>query len=103
MSDRDDAHDDDDDEQLDPELAEQFEAWFTKRTADEQRKRDRAKPPKDFADALDRIADAVADKLEDRAAERRRARDDADQEPTRTKRGGGDGFLGLLGGKSQAS
>lgn len=70
---------------LDPEDEARFEAWFTKRQEEEERKKNRSKTPKDFAEFMDRLADRVWERGEERAAERRKAEEDADQEPTRGK------------------
>lgn len=78
------------DEIVERKLAERLEA--------EEKKRNRNKPPKDFGDAVDRIADAVLDRLDLRVAERRQAAEDADQEPDRTNGEGKSGFAKLWGG-----
>lgn len=78
----------DDNNEPDPEELERFEQWFVQRQEREQAKKDRSKQPKDFGEFLDRVADAVLDRAEARQAERRKAADDAEQEPGR---GGGEG------------
>lgn len=86
---------DDDTEELTDE--ERFEAWYQDRKAKDEKEAARKKPPKDFGDAVDRIADAVLDKLDARAQERAAAREAEDEEPTRGERGTS-GFLKMLGG-----
>ena len=83
---------------LDPDIADQFEKWYADRSAKDEAKRNRSKPPKDFGEALDRIADTVLDKLDERVEQRRRAAEDAEQEPDRGNGGKSPGWLRALGG-----
>lgn len=95
-----------DDNDLDPEVQEQFESWFQKRQEAEEAKRNRNKQPKDFGEFLDRVADAVLDRAEARQAERRKAADDGEQEPGRGGDDGGGFAAGVRrfwGGESAAS
>lgn len=68
------------------DLEEMFEGWFQERMKREDAKRNRNKQPKDFGDFLDRVADAVWERGEERAAARRKEAEDADQEPDRGRR-----------------
>ena len=60
-----------------------LDAKLEERAAAAEAKRNRNKQPKDFGDFLDRVADAVLDRMDERVAERRKAAEDADEEPTR--------------------
>lgn len=73
----------DDDNDLDALV----EAAVQKRLDEADKQRNRGKQPKDFGEFLDRVSDAVIDRIEQRGNERRKAADDADQEP---ERGGGE-------------
>lgn len=64
----------------------QFDKWYEEREAANKKKADRSKQPKDFGDFLDRVADAVLDRAESRAADRRKADDEADEAPDRGDR-----------------
>lgn len=88
-----------DDLDLDDETTAKFAAFLEKRDAEQARKRDRNKQPKDFGDFLDRVADAVLDRAEARAAERRKRDDDADEAPDRGR--GTSGFQRFWGGGEQ--
>jgi hypothetical protein len=46
-------------------------------------KRNRNKQPKDFGEFLDRVADAVLDKIDERAVQRQADRDAEDEAPSR--------------------
>lgn len=70
--------DDDDDD-----IESRFESWYQERQAADEKKRNRAKQPKDFGEYLDRVADAVLDKIEERANKRREEREQADEAPAR--------------------
>lgn len=83
----------DDTADLDPDVAEQVERVLAQREAEAKRQRERNKVPKDFGDFVDRIADAVLDRAQARADERRKADEGADEEPSRGS--GGDWAAGV--------
>jgi hypothetical protein len=91
---------DETDEGLDLEA--QFEVWYQERTKRDEDQKNRSKQPKDFAEFLDRVADAVWERGEARAAKRRQDADDADQAPAR---GAAESKLAQWwnGGKAEAS
>lgn len=78
-----------------------FESWFQERMKKEQAARDRNKEPKNFGEFLDRLAGAVVDEAEKRAAARAKANDDDDEEPSRGRAQGG--FAKWWQGESAAS
>src|SRR5262245_42508922 len=78
MADEPASHDDDN-----GDLEDMFESWYQERVKKDEAKRNRNKQPKDFGEFLDRVADAVWERGEARAAERRKAAEDADEEPDR--------------------
>jgi len=73
-----------DDEAERDSFREMFNSFMTDYVRDEDAKRERAKPPKDFGEAMDRLANRVWEVGEERAAARRKADEDADQEPSRS-------------------
>lgn len=74
----------DDDQGTDSgDLEELFEGWFQERMEREEQKKNRSKQPKDFGEFLDKVADAVWERGEQRAAERRQAAEEGEQPPTR--------------------
>lgn len=77
------ADDRDDLDDLDPDIADAVEKVLNKRAERDRVRKERNRPPKDFSDFIDRVADAVWDRGEQRAAERRRAEEDSDEEPGR--------------------
>lgn len=81
--------DDNEDEGGQQTIEEQFEKWFVERTKREKAQADKRKEPKNFGEFLDRMASAVVDEAESRAAARSQARDDDDQEPSRGEQQGG--------------
>lgn len=89
--------DENDLDDLDDEMMERVERIIAKREKDKEREAALKKPPKDFGEAANRIADLVLDKLDARAEARRKEREEADEEPTRGE-GTGGGFLKMLGG-----
>jgi len=74
-----------DDEDISPELDAMFGKWYERKRADEDAAKERSKPPKDFGEAMDRLANRIWEVGEERAAARRQADEDADQEPSRAK------------------
>lgn len=60
-----------------------IDAGVSRRLEEEEKRRNRNKQPKDFGDFLDRVSDAVIEKLENKGKERRAAAEAADQEPER--------------------
>jgi hypothetical protein len=60
-----------------------FEGWFQERMEREEKKKNRTRQPKDFSEFLDRVADAVWERGEERAAKRRADAEDDDQSPAR--------------------
>lgn len=76
---------DDDDDGATETLEEKVERLVSEREAAAERKRNRTKDPKDFGEFLDRVADTVIERIEERGAQRRKAADDDDQEPARGK------------------
>jgi|SRR5215472_6825761 len=72
-----------DTDDFDPAVLEQFERWAKDREDKAAAEAARAKPPRNFAEFMDRIADRVWERGEERAAERRRKDEDDDQAPTR--------------------
>jgi hypothetical protein len=65
------------------DLETMFEGWFQERMEREEAKKNRAKQPKDFGEFLDKVADAVWEKGEARAAQRREQREEGEQAPAR--------------------
>ena len=65
------------------DLETMFEGWFQERMEREEAKKNRAKQPKDFGEFLDKVADAVWERGEQRAAERRSQREEGEQAPAR--------------------
>ena len=88
--------DEPDDDDLTPEEEDKFARFLAKHEDAKAREASRKKPPKDFAEAADRISDLVLEKLDLRAEARRKERDEADETPDRDS--GGGGFLKMLGG-----
>lgn len=80
------------DDNGDETVAETVERMFQERVAEDEKKRNRGKQPKDFGEYLDRITDEVSDavlsKLDKRVADRRAAEENADQPPERGERKG---------------
>lgn len=93
----DDQHDNGDD--FDPKMMEHFASFLDQREETKRKQAEKRKAPKDFGEFVDRVADAVLDRAEERAANRRKAADehDDDDEPSR---GSGDksGFAKFWGG-----
>lgn len=81
----------------DPAFLEAVEKAVASREAAAQRDKELRKPPKDFGDAADRIAEMVWDKFEARKAAAKKSEDDLDEEPDRGASEGG-GFLKMLAG-----
>lgn len=77
---------DDESSEENGDLEELFEGWFQERMEREEAKKNRAKQPKDFGEFLDKVADAVWERGEQRAAERRQQREDDDQAPDRGRK-----------------
>jgi len=67
----------------DRSLEDQFEDWYQERVKRDEKKKNRNRQPKDFGDFLDRVAEAVWDRADAISEERRKAREDADEEPSR--------------------
>lgn len=82
----------------DPAFLDAVEKAVASREAAAQRDKEMRKPPKDFGDAADRIAEMVWDKFEARRAASKKAEDDADEAPDRGDGEGGGGFLKMLAG-----
>lgn len=86
---------DDDDITEDPRFSEALDKALAKREEEAKKKKERSKAFSDTGDALDRIADAVWDRFEERRAG---AKPKDDEEPDRVEHEGGGGFLRMLGG-----
>lgn len=93
----DDTNDTDDGDDLES----MFEGWFQERMEREEAKKNRARQPKDFGEFLDKVADAVWERGEQRAAARRKDAEDGDQPPA--KGTGSSKFAQWWGGESAAS
>ena len=84
----------------DPAFLDAVDKAVAARADKEKLEKERAKPPKDFADAASRFADAVWDRFEERKAAARQA-EQGDEAPDRSDSGGdgwGAGFLRSIGG-----